>query len=65
MGTTLKCSATSHDSKAEKSSEVDTPQKIRPTSRMLKLLKCLVRQPIAYVATYVSAAFLRPLQANM
>lgn len=42
---TLKCSATSHDSKAEKSSEVATPQKMRPTKRMLKLLKCFVQQP--------------------
>lgn len=44
-GLTLKCSATSHDSNAENSSEVATPQKMRPTNRMLKLLKCLVKQP--------------------
>lgn len=42
---TLKCSATSQDSKAENSNEVATPQKMRPTNRTLKLLKCLVKQP--------------------
>ena len=45
VGLTLKCSATSQDSKAENSSEVATPQKMRPTKRTLKLLKCLVKQP--------------------
>ena len=48
---TLKCSATSQDSKAEYSREVATPQKILPTSRMWKLFQCFVKQPKAYVAT--------------
>ena len=61
-GRTLKCSATNQDSNAENSNDVATPQSSRPTKRMLKLLKCFVKQPIQYVATYVSAAFLRPLQ---
>ena len=61
---TLKCSATSQDSKAEKRRLVETPQKMRPTSSTLKLLKCFVKQPKAYVATYVSAAFFRPLHAS-
>ena len=43
---------------------METPQKMRPTSSTLKLLKCFVKQPKAYVATYVSAAFFRPLNAD-
>lgn len=42
---TLLCSATSQDSKAEKSSEVATPHSTRPPASTQKLLKCLVRQP--------------------
>ncbi len=48
---TLKCSATSQDSKAEKSRLVETPQKMRPTRSTLKLLKCFVKQPNEYVRT--------------
>lgn len=62
---TLKCSATSQDSKAEYSREVATPQKILPTSRMWKLFQCFVKQPKTYVATYVNAAFFLPLQEQM
>lgn len=58
---TLKCSATNQDSKAEYNREVATPQKTLPTSRIWKLFQCLVKQPKAYVATYVSAAFFLPL----
>ena len=43
---------------------METPQKMRPTSSTLKLLKCFVKQPKEYVATYVSAAFFRPLHAS-
>ena len=62
--TTLKCSATSHDSKAEYSREVATPQNRRPTSSTIKMFQCLVAQPMQYVMTYVSAAFFRPLQRH-
>ena len=60
----LKCSATSHDSKAEYSREVATPQNRRPTSRTPKMSQCLVAQPITYVTTYVSAAFFLPLHTS-
>ena len=46
-GLTLKCSATSHDSKALNSRLVDTPHSTRPKARIQKLLKCLVTQPMA------------------
>ena len=62
---TLKCSATSHDSKAEYSREVATPQKRRPTSSTINMFQCLVAQPMQYVMTYVSAAFFRPLQQHL
>ena len=61
---TLKCSATSHDSKAEYSREVAIPQNRRPTSNTTKMFQCLVAQPMQYVTTYVSAAFFLPLKAT-
>ena len=60
----LKCSATSQDSNAEYSSEVATPQNRRPTKSTQKAFQCLVKQPMVYVTTYVSAAFLRPLRTQ-
>ena len=59
---TFLCSATSQDSKAEYRREVATPEKIRPTKRTLKSLKCFVTQPLVYVKTYSKAAFFLPLQ---
>jgi hypothetical protein len=56
------CSDTSHDSNAENSKDVATPPKNRPRSSTLKELQCLVTQERLYVATYASAAALRPLQ---
>lgn len=43
---TLKCSATSQDSKAEYSREVATPQNRRPTSSTMNMFQCLVAQPM-------------------
>lgn len=45
-GHTLKCSATSQDSKAEYRSEVATPQNRRPTSSTMNMFQCLVAQPM-------------------
>lgn len=61
---TLKCSATSHDSKAEYSREVATPQNRRPTSSTTNTFQCFVAQPMQYVMTYVSAAFFLPLRTT-
>ena len=51
MTPTLKCSATSHDSKAEYSREVATPQNRRPTSSTANMFQCFVAQPMQYVMT--------------
>lgn len=48
---TLVCSATSHDSKAELSSEVAMPQNKRPNSSTPKSLKCFVTHPVVYKRT--------------
>jgi hypothetical protein len=57
---TLKCSATSQDSKAEKRRDVAMPPKMRPSISTLYCGECLVIQLKMYVMQYVTLALFRP-----